>query len=117
MKPLKKTEAQNRCECCCKEYPQEDVSFYGCDAGDECTYYQISTEPYDVCSDCFRTQREDLGHKEQNENEDNEHDFSLKKVKASLKIMKERLNDETRKAKPRLDTMVHVQMLHPKTKR
>eukprot|EP01083_Nonionella_stella_P069652 185793_1 len=99
MKPLKKTAAKNRCECCCKEYPQEDVSFYGCDAGDECTYYQISKRWYYVCSVCFHSKREDLGHNEHKENEDNGRIFRLQKVKATLNIMKERLNDETRKAK------------------
>eukprot|EP01083_Nonionella_stella_P188004 692071_1 len=99
MKPLKKSAPQNRCECCCKEYPQKDVPFYRCRTGKKCFYYQMRKRWYYVCSVCFHSKREDLGHNEHKENEDNGRIFRLQKVKATLNIMKERLNDETRKAK------------------
>eukprot|EP01083_Nonionella_stella_P287350 978061_1 len=102
MKPLKnKIPAQNRCECCYKEYPQKDVAFYICDAypDKECTHYQMSKRWYLVCAPCFETKREELQTQEHKQNEDSGCAFRLRKVKATLNIMKERLNAETQKAK------------------
>eukprot|EP01083_Nonionella_stella_P066343 174625_1 len=102
MKPLKnKIPAQNTCQCCYKEYPQKDVSFYICDAypDKECTYHQMLKGWYFVCAACFETKREDLETQEHKQNEDNVRGFRLRKVKATLNIMKERLKDETQKAK------------------
>eukprot|EP01083_Nonionella_stella_P172676 593353_1 len=100
MKPLKnKIPAQNTCQCCYKEYPQKDVSFYICDAypDKECTYHQMLKGWYFVCAACFETKREELQTQEHKQNEDNVRAFRLQKVKATLNIMKQRLNDETRK--------------------
>eukprot|EP01083_Nonionella_stella_P157453 511210_1 len=102
MKPLKnKIPAQNRCECCYKDYPQRDVTFYICDAypDKECTHYQMSKRWYIVCAPCFETKREDLETQEHKQNEDNVRAFRLQKVKATLNILKERLKDETLKGK------------------
>eukprot|EP01083_Nonionella_stella_P010182 29098_1 len=91
LQPLKEMrERMELCDCCCTEYPKEDVSFYYCGTHSQCTYYQMTSRRYFVCSACFHT-RDDL--------ESTPNDFRLNKIKATIKIMKKRLKHERLRGK------------------